>query len=83
MVLKVKSLALKISGLIIVAFVVMMSVSIFFNYRGTAENTNKLFSTMQESILEASYTTINITMNVEAKQHLEFIGNACFSFGQK
>ena len=76
MVLKVKSLALKISGLIIVAFVVMMSISIFFNYRGTAENTNKLFSTIQESILEASYTTINITMNIEAKQHLEFIGNA-------
>ena len=54
----------------------MLSLNIFFIYYGTVENTTQLFSTIQESILEASYTTINITMNIEAKQHLEFIGNA-------
>ncbi|MBD5165021.1 cache domain-containing protein, partial [Helicobacter sp.] len=67
------SLVTKISGLIVLAFVVMISISAIVNYRNTIEDSTKVYSLLQEEILKASYTTINITMNIEAEQHLKFL----------
>ncbi|TLD80330.1 methyl-accepting chemotaxis protein, partial [Helicobacter sp. MIT 11-5569] len=67
------SLATKISGLIIVTFIVIISISAIVNYKNTVDDSVKIYHVLQESILKASFTTINITMNIEAEQHLKFI----------
>ena len=70
-----KSLVTKIAGLIVIAFIAIVGIGIFFNYKNITDDSIKVFHVLQESILKASYTTINITMNIEAEQHLKFIAN--------
>ncbi|TLD85978.1 cache domain-containing protein, partial [Helicobacter sp. MIT 05-5294] len=67
------SLVTKIAGLIVVTFVIMVSISAIANYKNTIDDSIKVYHLLQESILKASYTTINITMNIEAEQHLKFL----------
>ncbi|WDL72877.1 methyl-accepting chemotaxis protein [Helicobacter winghamensis] len=71
-----KSLVSKLSILAIAIFAVIMSVVLFFSYRSTLTNMENMYHTLQDSILKASHTTINITMNIEAKQHLEVIADS-------
>ncbi|WP_199770100.1 cache domain-containing protein, partial [Helicobacter mesocricetorum] len=73
--MKAQSLTAKISGLVIITFVIIISLINFIYYKSSASIVEELYHTIQNSILEASYTTINITMNIEAKQHLEFAAN--------
>ena len=67
------TLVTKIAGVIVMTFVIMISISAVTNYRNTIDDSAKVYHLLQESILKASYTTINITMNIEAEQHLKFI----------
>ncbi|WP_104694071.1 HAMP domain-containing protein, partial [Helicobacter equorum] len=54
-------------------FVVVIATVTIYNYKKTSENTIELFQSIQQGALSASYTTINITMNIEAQQHLDFL----------
>ncbi|WP_301010927.1 methyl-accepting chemotaxis protein [Helicobacter rodentium] len=67
------SLVAKIAATIVITFVIMISISAIMNYRNTIDDSAKVYHLLQESILKASYTTINITMNIEAEQHLKFL----------
>ena len=67
------SLVTKIAATIVITFVIMISISAIMNYRNTIDDSAKVYHLLQESILKASYTTINITMNIEAEQHLKFL----------
>ena len=73
--MKMRSLTTKISGLAIITFVIIILLLNFMYYKSSARIVEDLYHTIQKSVLEASYTTINITMNIEAKQHLEFAAN--------
>ncbi|WP_297447879.1 hypothetical protein [uncultured Campylobacter sp.] len=44
-----------------------------YNYISSSSQISTLFRSIQKGILDASYTTIDITMNVEAKQHLNAV----------
>ncbi len=71
-----KSLAFKIVSLAVAVLVVAIGVLMIFSYNGTKSNINNAFAALQTSVQKASFTTINITMYIEAKQHLEFLANA-------
>ncbi|MDE5602508.1 MAG: methyl-accepting chemotaxis protein, partial [Helicobacter sp.] len=73
--MKMRSLTTKISGLVIITFIIIIILLNFLYYKSSARIVEDLYHTIQNSVLEASYTTINITMNIEAKQHLEFVAN--------
>lgn len=44
-----------------------------YNYISSSSQISTLFRSIQKGILDASYTMIDITMNVEAKQHLNAV----------
>ena len=71
-----KSLTTKITVLAIAVFFAILVVVLFLNYKVASKNMEDMYKTLQESIIKASFTTINITMNIEAKQHLEFLSSA-------
>ncbi|MGI0440502.1 cache domain-containing protein, partial [Helicobacter himalayensis] len=67
------SLANKLVISILSIFVVVIVVVTFYNYKNTSQNTIQLFRSLQEGALKASFTTINITMDIEAQQHLSML----------
>ena len=71
-----RSLTTKITLLTIAIFFIVLAATLFFNYKEASKNMEEMYKTLQDSITKASYTTINITMNIEAKQHLEFLSSA-------
>ena len=73
---KKRSLAVKISGLIILVFVMIMVVSTFTGYRDSVKDTTALYQALQESIFKASYVTVNKRMNEEIQDNLEFLAQA-------
>ena len=68
-------LSFKIITYIVAVFVVIMATSIYSSFRSLSSNVNKLHDLVQSTVLDASYTTINITMGIEAQQHLEYIAS--------
>ena len=70
-----KSLVTKIAVFIVITFVAIVGISTFFNYKNIVNDSTEVFHTLQESILKTSFATINITMYIEAEQHLKFIAN--------
>ena len=70
---KKRSLAVKISGLIILVFVMIMVISTFTGYRDSVKDTTALYQALQESIFKASYVTVNKRMNEEIRDNLEFL----------
>ena len=70
---KKRSLAVKISGLIILVFVMIMVISTFTGYRDSVKDTTALYQALQESIFKASYVTVNKRMNEEIQDNLEFL----------
>ena len=73
---KKRSLAVKISGLIILVFVMIMVISTFTGYRDSVKDTTALYQALQESIFKASYVTVNKRMNEEIRDNLEFLAQA-------
>ena len=73
---KKRSLAVKISGLIILVFVMIMVISTFTGYRDSVKDTTALYQALQESIFKASYVTVNKRMNEEIQDNLEFLAQA-------
>ena len=70
---KKRSLVVKISGLIILVFVMIMVISTFTGYRDSVKDTTALYQALQESIFKASYVTVNKRMNEEIRDNLEFL----------
>ena len=73
---KKRSLVVKISGLIILVFVMIMVISTFTGYRDSVKDTTALYQALQESIFKASYVTVNKRMNEEIQDNLEFLAQA-------
>lgn len=73
---KKRSLVVKISGLIILVFVMIMVISTFTGYRDSVKDTTALYQALQESIFKASYVTVNKRMNEEIRDNLEFLAQA-------
>ena len=67
------SLANKLLISVLSIFIVVIATVTIYNYKKTSENTMDLFQSIQQGALSASYTTINITMHIEAQQHLDFL----------
>lgn len=67
------SLVNKLLICVLSIFVVVIIVVTAYNYKKTSNDTINLFKSIQQGALSASYTTINITMNIEAQQHLDFL----------
>ena len=65
-----KTVASKILTLAIGIFVVMIGIVSVVNYNRTSSATTDIFNGLQQLMLHSSYTTINITMGIEAEQHL-------------
>lgn len=65
------SLANRLCIFITSVFVAIMLASSALSYKNTSADITALYESIQKGALEASYTTINITMNVEATQHLK------------
>ncbi|ELH7553824.1 methyl-accepting chemotaxis protein, partial [Campylobacter upsaliensis] len=68
-----KTLGGKILACVVAIFVVVIGVIVTYNYISSSSQISTLFRSIQKGILDASYTTIDITMNVEAKQHLNAV----------
>uniref|UniRef100_UPI0023F34626 methyl-accepting chemotaxis protein n=1 Tax=Campylobacter cuniculorum TaxID=374106 RepID=UPI0023F34626 len=64
---------------IVTIFVVVIALVLGFNYNSTASEIRSLYRSIQQGVLDASYTTINITMNLEARQHLEAVAKEILS----
>ncbi|KAA6215549.1 methyl-accepting chemotaxis protein, partial [Campylobacter sp. LR185c] len=67
------SIGKKLSCFVLLIMVFVLGVVTIFNYKLTANEIRSLFKTIQQEALVASFTTINITMNIEANQHLKAI----------
>ncbi|MCW1361151.1 methyl-accepting chemotaxis protein, partial [Campylobacter jejuni] len=71
--MKQRSVKSKLILLIVIVFVVIIGVLSTFNYKSTSNEVMNLYGSIQRGVLDASYTTVNISMNIEAQQHLEAI----------
>lgn len=65
-----KTVASKILTLAIGIFVIMIGIVSVVNYQRTSQEITDVYGGLQQLALNSSYTTINITMGVESKQHL-------------
>ncbi|MGX3045939.1 methyl-accepting chemotaxis protein [Helicobacter sp. T3_23-1056] len=65
-----KTVASKILTLVIGIFVVLIGIVSVVNYVRTSKSTTDIFNGLQQLMLHSSFTTINITMGIEAEQHL-------------
>ena len=63
------SLTTKLIGIVLGIFIILISVISFFNYKNTVSQVDDVYSGLQQLALSSSFTTINITMNIEA-QHI-------------
>ncbi|RDU61172.1 methyl-accepting chemotaxis protein, partial [Helicobacter marmotae] len=70
-----RSLTAKLVLVVVVIVILLLAIITLFNYKNTSKNTVELYESLQQLALNSSYTTINITMNIEAQQHLRFIAN--------
>ncbi|MCH5322635.1 MAG: methyl-accepting chemotaxis protein, partial [Helicobacter sp.] len=77
-----KSLSSKIITCAIVVFLFIIVGANVVNYQKVSSNTIETFESMQKLALNASYNTINITMYIEAKQHLEMIAKSLEEIGE-
>lgn len=78
--MKKTSLATKLCIYIVGIFVAIMFASAVFNYNRTSSTVTELYQSLQQNALAASYTTINITMNIEANQHLQAVRDKILAF---
>ncbi|TLD96239.1 methyl-accepting chemotaxis protein, partial [Helicobacter jaachi] len=67
------SLGSKLVACVTAIFVIIIGSVSYFNYRQNSHEINDLYTGIQQGGLDASYNTINITMNIEAKSHLQAI----------
>ena len=67
------SVANKLLISVVLIFIIVIAAVTIYNYKKTSDNTIELYKSIQQGALSASYTTINITMNVEAQQHLDVL----------
>ncbi|NDJ27029.1 methyl-accepting chemotaxis protein, partial [Campylobacter sp. MIT 19-121] len=70
------SIIAKLSLIVVLIFAVIMIANAIYSYKKTSEEVTSLYSSIQNLALSASYTTINITMNIEAIQHLKVASDA-------
>lgn len=75
------SLSAKTIGVVVLLFVVIIAVLTTYTYQKVKSDTINYFSDIQKIALGASFNTINITMNVEASQHLAALGDSIMSHG--
>ncbi|PHY90601.1 cache domain-containing protein, partial [Campylobacter vulpis] len=68
-----KTLSGKLLACVVAIFIVVIGVIMTYSYISSSSQISTLFKSIQKGILDASYTTINITMNVEANQHLSAV----------
>ncbi|WP_334096189.1 methyl-accepting chemotaxis protein, partial [Helicobacter typhlonius] len=68
-----KSLVTKLIGVVVGIFIILIATLSFFNYKNTSNDVSNIYKGLQQLALSSSYTTINITMNIEAKQHLDML----------
>ena len=73
--IKNASLGIKLIGIVLLVLMIVITTMSIYNYKKTSDEVTTLYSSIQQGVLNASYTTINITMNIEAKQHLKAIAN--------
>ncbi|MCH5314205.1 MAG: methyl-accepting chemotaxis protein, partial [Helicobacter sp.] len=65
----------KLISVVLAIFIVVLLTTSFFSYRNTSNDTGEVFKGLQKLALSSSFTTINITMNIEAQQHLKAIAS--------
>ena len=68
-----KSLSTKLVSIILLIFIILISTVSFFNYKNASQDASDVYKGLQQLALSSSFTTINITMNIEAQQHLQAI----------
>ncbi|MCX2716123.1 cache domain-containing protein, partial [Helicobacter sp. MIT 21-1697] len=71
-----KSLATRLISIVLGIFVLLILIVSFFNYKNAARDIGEVYRGLQQLALSSSYTTINITMNIEAQQHLNMIAKS-------
>lgn len=71
----------KTIGVVVLLFVVILAILTTYNYQKVKDDTINYFSDIQKIALGASFNTINITMNVEASQHLSALGDSIMNHG--
>lgn len=81
--MKNASLATRLTSFIVLVFVVILGASSILSYKNTSSTVTELFKSIQKGALSASYTTINITMNVEATQHLKALADKIISLDRE
>ena len=81
--MKNASLATRLTSFIVLVFVVILGASSIVSYNNTSSTVTELFKSIQKGALNASYTTINITMNVEATQHLKALADKIISLDRE
>ncbi|RDU62231.1 methyl-accepting chemotaxis protein, partial [Helicobacter didelphidarum] len=70
------SLSSKLISGVMAIFIVIICIVSILNYKKTSQDTIEVFEGIQHLALNASYNTINITMHIEAQQHLEMLADA-------
>ena len=81
--MKNASLATRLTSFIVLVFVVILGASSIVSYNNTSSTVTELFKSIQKGALNASYTTINITMNIEATQHLKALADKLISLDRE
>ena len=68
-----KTLGAKIIAIVMLIFTMVIGIISGISYVDSRNEVVTLYRSIQEGILNSSFTTINITMNIEAKQHIDAI----------
>lgn len=78
-----RTLGGKLVSVVAIIFVISIAVILGVNYKRSYAQIDNLYDSIQQGVLDASYTTINITMNVEARQHLEAMAKEILSYNKQ
>ena len=66
----------KTISVVVLLFIVLVGALSAYSHARVKSETVDYFSDIQRLALSASHTTINITMNIEAEQHLKALGDS-------
>ncbi|RAX56390.1 methyl-accepting chemotaxis protein, partial [Helicobacter monodelphidis] len=66
----------KLILIVLIIFAILLATVSAFNYQRTSKETVEVYGGIQQLALNAAYNTINITMDIEAQQHLKMIAES-------
>uniref|UniRef100_UPI0018F82E9E cache domain-containing protein n=1 Tax=Helicobacter aurati TaxID=137778 RepID=UPI0018F82E9E len=76
------SLASKLIIGILIVFIITVCAINSYSFKKISSNVYSLYASIQKGVLDASFTTINITMNIEAKLYLANIAKKLEEIGR-